>query len=200
MARAVFRWWYPETGEPEGPQRKRKKTYNTPGDTHYLTFSCVGQLPLLSRDRVRLWLVEAIDKARAAQNMALWAYVIMPEHVHLLVWPREREYCMERFLAACKRPVSWKAKQWLLAGGQTRWLSRLTVQEGGKQVFRFWLPGGGFDKNLVERRGVDAVIAYIHDNPVRRGLVETPHAWKWSSARFWNGERDVPLRMDIAGL
>lgn len=40
------------------------------------------------------------------------------------------------------------------------------------------------------------IINYIHANPVRRELVNDPLDWEWSSARFWEGRGDSPLRMD----
>ena len=128
--------------------------------------------------------------------MALWAYVIMPGHVHLLVCPRQASYSMERFLYDCKRPVSWKAKQWLTQNQDLDWLARLTVEKGKRKVFRFWQAGGGFDRNLLKVHGVQAVIEYVHANPVRRGLVESPEEWRWSSAAFWAGCADVPLIPD----
>lgn len=73
--------------------RKRKKTYNTPGDAHFVTYSCQERLPLLSKDRSRRRVIDAIREARSKQSFALWAYVIMPEHVHLLIWPRPESSC-----------------------------------------------------------------------------------------------------------
>src|SRR6516225_4955404 len=64
--------------------RKRCRRYNEPGRAHELTFSCYRRLPLLSRDRTREWLIEAIQAARAQERFDLWAYVVMPEHVHIL--------------------------------------------------------------------------------------------------------------------
>ena len=65
-----------------------------------------------------------------------------------------------------------------------------------RRVFRFWQPGGGFDHNVFREKTLPAIIEYIHANPVRRGLVAQPTDWAWSSARFWEGSADVPLRMD----
>jgi putative transposase len=75
-------------------------------------------------------------------------------------------------------------------------LRRLTVREGKDEVFRFWLPGGGFDENIWNEQPSPEILDYIHMNPVRRELVEHPTDWVWSSARFWSGDRDVPLLMD----
>jgi hypothetical protein len=73
----------------------------------------------------------------------LLAYVVMPEHVHLLLHPRAEDYEMRRILAALKRPVADAAKSHLLDTGNTSWLRKLTVSYPSRQVFRFWQPGGG---------------------------------------------------------
>ena len=78
--------------------RKRCRRYDDPGHAHALTFSCHRRLPLLSRDRTRKSLVESIDEARVREQFDLWAYVIMPEHVHALIRPREPGYEVSRIL------------------------------------------------------------------------------------------------------
>ncbi|MGW8256440.1 MAG: hypothetical protein ACWGMZ_03040, partial [Thermoguttaceae bacterium] len=70
------------------PHRKRCKRYDVPGDAHYLTFSCFRRLPLLNNDRLRKWMIEAIGLGRVKSPFDLWAYVIMPEHVHVILLPK----------------------------------------------------------------------------------------------------------------
>ncbi|HZK81856.1 MAG TPA: hypothetical protein VFC46_12330 [Humisphaera sp.] len=178
------------------PHRKRKVTYDIPGHAHFLTFSCFRQFPLLSKDRSRGWVVEAIQKARELFDFDLWAYVFMPEHIHLLVHPRQESYSMGRILAALKRPVSCQARDFLASTENDRWLERLTVQEGREKVFRFWQAGGGYDHNLWNDRPIREVIDYIHANPVRRGLVAQTTDWFWSSARQWAGEGSGQMVID----
>ena len=67
-----------------GGHRKRCRSYNTPGEAHELTFSCFRRLPLLCKDRSRQWFVEALDEA-VGGIFLVWAYLIMPEHVHVIV-------------------------------------------------------------------------------------------------------------------
>ena len=78
------------------------------------------------------------------------------------------------------------------------WLERLTArQPGGKVERHFWQPGGGYDRNIFSTKALMSVVNYIHANPVRRGLVEDPLDWEWSSARWWAGRRDdAKLAMD----
>lgn len=176
--------------------RKTRKTWDEPGHAHFLTYSCHRRLPLLSRDRTRRWVIDAMESTRLHHDVALWAYVIMPDHVHVLLCPRRPRYQMRIILAALKRPVATSARAYLAEHRETRWLERLTVRYPTRRVFRFWQPGGGFDRNIFRDRTVAAVVEYIHANPVRRGLAEKPTDWEWSSARDWEGRRDVPLRMN----
>lgn len=177
-------------------RRKRKRTFNDPGHAHFLTFSCYRRWPLLSKDRSRQWLIDAIDGSRNKFDFDVWAYVIMPEHVHLLIWPRQPEYSLPTILAAIKRPVSRLAKEHLTATRNSEWLEKLTVHRGQRDVFRFWQQGGGFDENLWNDRPIENVIDYIHANPVRRGLVQRSTDWFWSSARSYSGIGEGPLRID----
>ena len=182
------------------PHRKRKRTYNDPGHAHFLTFSCVRRWPLLNKDRSRQWFVDALQSAREKLDFDIWAYVVMPEHAHVLIWPRQQDYKVGAILAAIKRPVSAQAKAYLMATGETEWLDRLTVSKGDRSVFRFWQPGGGFDENLWNEHSIENVIDYIDDNPRRRRLVMRATDWYWSSARWHAGERNGPLKTDTVRL
>ena len=176
--------------------QKRRRVYNVPGHVHYLTYSCNDRLPLLSKDRTRDWVIETVRTARARHGFDLYAYVIMPEHVHLALRPRWPGDDVSRILYDLKRPVSVKAKRWLQQTGEAEWLRRLSARHGQRKVLHFWQPGGGYDKNVWQERAITEIIDYIHANPVRRGLVERPTDWPWSSARYWAGTGQVLLEMD----
>jgi len=62
--------------------RKRCRRENLTGHAHFLTFSCFHRRLYLSRDRTRQWLIESIAHSMTQHRFDLWAYVIMPEHVH----------------------------------------------------------------------------------------------------------------------
>ncbi|HUT11932.1 MAG TPA: transposase [Thermoguttaceae bacterium] len=175
--------------------RKRRKRYDEPGHARELTFSCYGRYHFLDRDRTRLWFVEALQHARKRWPVDLWAWVIMPEHVHLLVYPRQPNLEIGRFQATLKEEVARKAIAWL-EGNARQWLPRITVREGKRLRRRFWQPGGGYDRNVVEPTTVHSMVEYIHANPVRRGLVARPEDWEWSSARWYAGLEPVHVQMD----
>jgi putative transposase len=170
-----------------GPQhRKRVKHFDLPGHAHFLTFSCYHRMQLLSKDRTRLWLLEALAKARIKHAFDLWAWVVMPEHIHLLIYPRKRRHKMSKILASLKKPVGYQAIQFLKENNPD-FLERLTVINRNRTYHHFWQVGPGFDENLDDLYAIYEVIEYIHNNPVRRGLVTTATDWPWSSARDWAG-------------
>src|SRR4051794_34137238 len=94
---------------PEPIIRKTCKRYDIPGHAHYLTFSCFRRRPFLNRDRTRGWLIDAIRLARERHRLDLWAWVIMPEHAHLLLCPRDTDYAISRILSTLKQSVSKRA-------------------------------------------------------------------------------------------
>jgi putative transposase len=164
---------------PVDPPFKTCVRFNEAGHAHALTFSCGDRRPLFDSDRLKELFIESLAAARQQKGFDLWAYCIMPEHVHLLLWPRERPYSISAILYAIKRPASFRAGEEGLCPRQS-----------------LWLPGGGFDRNLDNVPAVHAEIEYMHGNPVRRGLCARPTDWKYSSARFWAGLDDVVLDMD----
>lgn len=93
------------------------------GQAHALTFSCYRNRPFLARERTCDWLVEATDSARRQLAFELWAYVFMPDHVHLVVYPKRENHSISRILLA--------------TGQQAR-------------PYRFWQKGGGYDRNITQ--------------------------------------------------
>ncbi len=174
------------------PHRKTIKHYHEPGDFHELTFSCYRRMPLLTNDAWRGHLARGLDDALGAEQFELVAFVFMPEHVHLLVWPTRPDStaeCISRFLVAVKVAASQQVKA-DLERSRGRLLSRLTVRERpGRTVFRFWQEGPGYDRNLQSEEAVTAATEYLHLNPVQRGLCKSVVDWRWSSARWYVSER-----------
>ena len=154
-----------------------------------LTFSCCQRMQLLTDDLWRKMLSNSIDRAMTRYRFRLVAFVIMPEHAHLLVDPLEQQPKLDRLLGAIKRPFSFRIKV-LLQAADSPVLQKLTIRERpGRMVFRFWQEGPGYDRNLSSKKAVLAAIDYIHSNPVRRGLVDRARQWKWSSSRWYEMDR-----------
>jgi putative transposase len=176
--------------------RKQLESHNDPGHPHELTFSCFRRQPLHSRDRSRRWFVDAMESARRKCRVLLWAYVIMPEHVHVIIQPLEEKYEMRLIRTALKVPVQRQALKFLRRRAP-KFLDRLRdEQPNGDVHYRFWQRGGGYDRNITGPGALERMIDYIHNNPVHRRLVDEPTDWVWSSARFYAGMTPAPIRMD----
>src|SRR5262245_51890194 len=177
----------------------RRAAINEPGHAHELTFSCFRRYRFLSAERTCQWLAEAIEAARIELQFALWAYVFMPEHVHLIVYPQLAQYDIRGILQRIKEPVGRKAVKYLRACAP-HWLARISVTRGQRTERRFWQAGGGFDRNACEPETLLAMIEYIHANPVRRGLGGRAEDWKWSSAGWSEGKNSLrPDPIDFGG-
>src|SRR5262249_33847559 len=152
-----------------------------------------------TRERTRNWLREALANALSESGFQLWAYVIMPEHVHVLVHPGKAPDRMPDFLQILKESVARKAIYYLRANSPD-WLQRIRVHEGQPFRYRFWQPGGGHDRNVTNSTTLRYMIEYLHNNPVRRGLVARAEDWEWSSARWFAGLRPVKIELDAMVL
>lgn len=143
-------------------------------------------------------MVVAMEQARRKWNVELWGYVIMPEHVHLLLFPKRHDYDMSAIAKGMKQSIARRAVAWLRENAPA-FLPRLRVRwPNGRQEYRFWHQGGGYDRNMFNDRSAWASIRYMHANPVRRELAPSETDWRWSSARWYAGLDDIAIEMDRA--
>jgi putative transposase len=178
----------------------RRPVCNIPGHAHELTFSCYHRFAFLQSELTCQWLADAINEAREEHNFAIWAYVFMPEHAHVLIYPKNPVYNISTIWADIKGPVGRKAIAHLKEHAP-HWLPKITVKRGKRTERRFWQAGGGFDRNVFEPHTLLAMIDYIHANPVRRGLITRAEDWKWSSAGWIEGKNSLrPDLIDVGGF
>jgi putative transposase len=166
------------------------RRYYGAGYLHFITTSCYQRMPMLGKRQHRDLLLRVLEEVRRRYNFVVVGYVIMPEHVHLL-------------LSEPVRGNPSKVMQAIKQGFARRLLSRLRAHFDPRQD-RFWnlaLDGG----HVWQARFYDFVVftgekrseklRYMHQNPVRRGLVLEPQQWVWSSYRHYaEGERGIVLR------
>ncbi len=125
---------------------------------HFITFSCYGRLPLLDAPEPKNTFEAILELTRARHQARVYAYVLMPEHVHLLI-NEPSSILLAQFLKAVKQIASRKL---------------------GSQHEKFWQERY-FDRNIHGESARSEVIRYIHRNPVKRGLVASPGDYRWSS-------------------
>ena len=179
------------------PERHRKqcKRYDNPGDAHCLTFSCLGRRPLLADPHLAAMFCQVLGEARKKEPFSLWAYVIMPEHIHIVLQPHGGS-TISRILRFIKRPMTDRAILWARQHDATLLDQLRCDHDDGRVSHHVWLPGGGYDRNLRSPREVHEKIDYVHGNPLRRRLVSRPEDWPWSSYRAWQMGTNEPISID----
>ncbi len=160
---------------------KGLKRYYGGSHLHFLTFSCYARLPLLNTMRPRNVFVEALGKIRERYDFLLVGYVVMPNHVHLLISESAKgtpslvlkvlKQRVSRDLRKCRRRAP---------AGQLRF--GFTKDDGN--LPRFWQPRF-YDFNVWSGRKVREKLESMHANPITRKLVEHPKNWPWSSWSFY---------------
>jgi putative transposase len=160
---------------------KNLKRYYGRGDEHFVTFSCYRRLPLLARRERRDLFLEVLEAVRRKYEMVVVGYVLMHEHVHLLL-EEPRKGNLSVALKVLKQGVSRR----VLKG-----LGRGDLFVGGVRLHHFW-QARFHDFNVWSPKKHVEKLRYIHRNPVTRGLVNRPELWRWSSFRHYAyGERGL---------
>ncbi|MEM1422481.1 MAG: transposase [Planctomycetota bacterium] len=152
----------------------------------FLTFSCYRNLPLLGNLLIRDLFTQCLSDSRDRLGFRLHAWATMPDHVHLIVRPRDESQTVKAILRGLKQSVSRRVlARWREIDAPI--LERIEDRHG---TARFWQRGGGYDRNLFSREEIDEKVGCMHANPVRAELVGSPKDWVWSSSRWWAGQRE----------
>ena len=144
------------------------------GHLHFITFSCARRRPLLGTAEARNCFVRILDEVRVRYASRLIGYVVMPEHVHLLV--NEPVECTP---STAVQVLKQRVAVALLPNGGG-------CHQGAERHFwqrRF------YDFNVYTGKKITEKLTYMHLNPVKRNLVVHLRDWPWSSwAHYANGE------------
>jgi putative transposase len=130
------------------------------GDLHFVTFSCYGKEPYLSETSAKETFEVSLEKMHRTYKFDVAGYVVMPNHVHLLIG-EPPEVGLARALQALKISVSKRRPE------KPFWHRRY------------------YDFNVFSLKKQLEKIDYMHQNPVTRGLVDSAAEWKWSSYRYY---------------
>ena len=173
--------------------RIKPKRYTGRGDLHFITFSCYQRRALLGTVRARNLFVKTLDEVRARHDFLLLGYVVMPEHVHLLI-SEPKQLTPSRVLQILKQRVSRKMR------GKRRkvpW-QQLPLQfpEETGDLRRFW-QRRFYDFNVYTMPKMRDKLEYMHANPVKRRLVKHPKDWPWSSFSFYKSGEPGLISLDI---
>ena len=156
--------------------RDLKRFYGD-GHLHFITCSCYHRRPYLGSGRRRDLVLRILEQTRISYGFGIVGYVIMPEHIHLLVSEPQRKN-LSAAMKAFKQAVSRRA------------LARR--KSDARQIALFTAPAPRslwqprfYDFNVFTEKKRVEKLRYIHRNPATRGLVARPEDWLWSSYRWY---------------
>ena len=182
------------------------KRYDEPGHTHFWTISCYRRLSFFWHDGMKQVAIGALRKLQVECGICLIGYVIMLDHLHVILYPHERgcdsPMPIGKLLHVFKKHVAYHGKEFLRnywrAHGRL-WSSPLMKWATDADSKRQILYGRGYDFNICRQDTLFEKLDYCHKNPVTRQMVDHPMHWPWSSYRFYEqGDRSI-LSMDWDG-
>jgi len=148
------------------------KRYQKEGDDHFITFSCYYREPYLNTPHARDIFLNSLELTRQRYNFGVLGYVVMPEHIHLLIGePLDRDIPLSKALHSLKLSVSKRLTQ------RPFWQTRY------------------YDFNVLTRDKRVEKLKYMHRNPVTRELVPRPEDWPWSSYRHYLLNESTPVKI-----
>ena len=166
------------------------------GHLHFITFSCYRRLPRLGSGRARTIFVLVLAEVRDRCGFKLVGYVVMPEHVHLLISEPKMgtpSTVVQLLKQRASRRLRTHRHKRIPRTQMRLWQESSEAKQSTLWQRRF------YDFNVWSRKKKIEKLAYMHRNPVKRGLVGRPDHWIWSSCKFYEGQKDALIRIDPVG-
>ncbi len=156
------------------------------GTARFVTFTCYRRHRYLVTTPARTILLQGLVHLRMQRHIQILGWVLMPEHVHLVLLPPDGLSLGD----AIGRFKSWTARQ-ILSAPEFRGVV-LRRNDGSPALWQRRC----YDHNCRHPQVARQKIEYCHQNPVRRGLVDHPSKWPWSSYNWYRGEGPIVLEID----
>ncbi len=162
----------------------------------FITIVAKDRLPVFQNDAINSVTCKAIDEARQSHGFLLFAYVIMPDHMHLLTDQPDQPSNLLRYI---KGTIAHRVIDYLKENNYLSSLEKLQHEQWKRNHrYSLWQQ----EKNVfsvISESVFMQKVNYIHQNPVRAGLAERAIDYRWSSARIWQRceTDDEPLQVDI---
>jgi REP element-mobilizing transposase RayT len=166
---------------------------------HFCTITILDWVPVFIDARFIDPLIESLSFCRAKKGLQLFGFVVMPNHMHCIAAADDLHAMMRDF----KRFTSRSIHERLVADGRNTvlaWLERAAQRARRERgEFSFW-QDGFHPQAIRSRRVFEQKLRYLHENPVRKGLIAGPEDWRYSSAGWYAGRSGVCMEMDVLEL
>jgi len=168
------------------------------GNAYFITTS-VSKFVKIFRQRKYIDIIlKNINFYRRKYDFKLIGYIIMPDHIHLLIYPdqnRIKEF--SNILEDFKKFTSRKLRTEMEKDKKTAWLRFFRLDETKRRNWKYHIWQQGYDDlGVYNPKVVRTKLNYIHNNPVRKGLVEKPEDYLYSSARNYILDDQSIIRVD----
>ena len=149
------------------------------GQSHFVTFCCYHRRPLLASDESRRIFESALERVRRSYKLYIYGYVVMPEHVHLLLSEPQLGTLADA-LKSLKQGVARRSLGNIPLKPKPG-LSGAPAKPGLSGPPEHFWQKRYYDFNVRSYPQFVEKLRYIHRNPVKRGLCDRPEDWQWSS-------------------
>jgi putative transposase len=162
---------------------------------HFMTCTAINWIPIFSDPQHVQILLNSFHFLQHHQRILLHGYVIMENHLHFIASASDLSQQVASFKSFTARSLIDYLKQ---RNGQ-HWLSQL---KSGKiihktdQTYQLWQEGS-HPQAILDEDTLQQKLEYMHNNPVRRGYVDEPAHWRYSSSRCY---LDMPGLLEIDRL
>jgi len=166
---------------------------------YYITSVTNKRLPVFQKPKMKDLVCRSLDEARNSAGLLLFAYVVMPDHFHLLLASARKPSETLRYVNGIS---SHRVIGFLKDSGYDSSLEKLQHQQvRNRYRYSLWNHHPNL-KSITDESVFLQKVNYIHQNPVRAGLVEDAKAYRWSSIRCWLKcmNEDEPLLMDLSEI
>jgi putative transposase len=194
------------TGRPPKRARRKKVTgwrpdFN-PDHLYFVTSSAVQHRHLFRRDVIKRLVVDSLDCIRLRERLKLYVFVIMPNHLHVIIQCRTEDPLADVMRDLKKHIADRLIRHYQVEGNQSA-LDFLAsaVTRSDKQRYKVWEDGYNA-KDIFSPEFLRQKMAYSHNNPCQPhwNLVEHPEDYAWSSARFYLLEEPAVIPLDNVNL
>jgi len=163
---------------------RRKREYDNHGNVYFITTTVMNFDKIFSLGRkYNLIIIDSLKHLINEHKALLFSYVIMPDHLHMVLFAPEGESISD-FMRDFKKYTAVEIRKLASQENMTHLLKRLNRNSefSRGQRYKVWMDGYD-DLILATDEMMEIKINYIHNNPVKAGLVERPELWEFSSAR-----------------
>ncbi|HYG75697.1 MAG TPA: transposase [Planctomycetota bacterium] len=178
---------------PPAQTRPRREIFDIEGHAYFVSFTCYRRLSLLGRDRCKRIVLGTLDTLSWRHQVGVVGYCVMPNHVHALLRPTQAGL-LSTFMQQWKRLTSTAIQEFLHLGQPDDYSPFSKHVRDSAGIVHVW-QARYYPFNVYTARKALKKLEYMHNNPVKAGLVSDPCDWPWSSAAYFLKGRPSPVRL-----